>query len=342
MSRASVERDMLARLGLPEEAGPEEIEAAYSDLVAFLESAPHDLRSWAKTNIAAADEAYAILSDPSASTAPFHSLAPGVETPAGAVKPPKSNAPRARAQNLQAPAVPVKRWRRLGPVARLAIALGALLGTLAVGYVVYASDVPKVPGLTGTPAPESTAAALDTARIATLMQTIQADPSNVAALQELADIYFNAGDYTTSADWENKILVINPDDVTAHLALGAAEYNLGDSINAESNWRRVLVLDPQNVEAHYDLGFMYFSADPPDVAQTIAEWQQVVAIAPDSQIAQTVSTHLTTLEEWQSSAAPGTSAAPASVAPGSSAAVAPAAAPTPRATFAQPPASAGQ
>ena len=94
--------------------------------------------------------------------------------------------------------------------------------------------------------------------------------------------------------------------------MGAAAYNLGSSADAETHWRRVLELDPQNVEAHYDLGFMYFSAEPPDVPKTIAEWQQVVAIAPDSQIAQTVSTHLQTLEQWQSSASPAASAAPVS------------------------------
>jgi cytochrome c-type biogenesis protein CcmH/NrfG len=204
--------------------------------------------------------------------------------------------------------------RRIGPVGRIAIATIALAGVLVGGYVVYASDLPAVPGLSGTPAPESQQGTLDTARVAVLMQTIQANPNDIAALTELGDLYFTARDYKTAAEWEQRVLDIDPNNVTGHLALGAALYNQGNSADAESHWRRVIELNPTDtnalVEAHYDLGFMYFSADPPDVAKTIVEWQAVIDLAPDSDIAQTVSTHLQTLEQWNSSASPSTFGSP--------------------------------
>ena len=74
-------------------------------------------------------------------------------------------------------------------------------------------------------------------------------------------------DYATAADWESKVLVLDPTNATAMLGLGAAEFNQGNAAEAERQWRAVLAIDPQNLEAHYDLGFMYFSQNPPDVAR---------------------------------------------------------------------------
>ncbi|MEO8625624.1 MAG: tetratricopeptide repeat protein, partial [Candidatus Limnocylindrales bacterium] len=162
------------------------------------------------------------------------------------------------------------------------------------------------------------------------------DPNNLAALEELGDLYFSARDYQTAAEWEQKVLDLDPNNITGHLALGAAQYNLGNSADAEGHWRRVIELNPNDtealVEAHYDLGFMYFSADPPDVEKTIVEWQAVIDIAPESDIAQTVKTHLQTLEQWNASASPSSSGSPRA---------SNAASPTPAATP-QPSATAGQ
>ena len=308
--RAATESELLASLGLSEAAGPSEIDAAHADVVAFLEDAPHDLHGWARRQIAAADEAYALLSDPDLLREATRSQAKASRTPA----PPKPAKGRTQADPKPASTLSGLRTRRLGPIARIALGAGAVLATLGAAYLVYASDVPAVPGLSGTFAPEDGAPVLDTARVGVLMEAIQTDPNDIAALQELGDLYFQVADYQTAASWEERVLAVAPDDVTAHLALGAAQYNLGNSADAEAHWRRVLEIDTADidavVEAHYDLGFMYFSADPPDVDQTIAEWRQVVELAPGSDIAQTVSTHLETLEEWQSSASPTTGSSP--------------------------------
>jgi tetratricopeptide (TPR) repeat protein len=325
----SVERVLLARLGLGGGASAADIETAHDDLLEFLDSAPRDLRAWADAQMAAADEAYALLSDPTA-TRPAAAV---IHEPRIDADEPDETDEADEADELdELDEEPVRRSRRkpaarshrrttaaprrIGTGGRMLMAAAGLVAALTVGYIVYASGSPGgVPGLNGSPAPESSQAALDTARVAQLMANIQADPNDKASLQELGDLYFQAGEYGVAADWENKIQAIDPNDVTAHLALGAADYNLGDPTSAEQQWRAALAIDPQNVEAHYDLGFMYFSQDPPDVDQTIAEWQQVIDLAPDSTIAQTIATHMATLESMRASESPGASAAPASPAP---------------------------
>jgi len=277
-----LERELLARLGLSADANSLDIQNAHDELTSFLERAPRDLGPWARRQIDVADEAYALLSDPTKSLARPLS-APVAEQP-----------PRA--------AIP---GRRVGPVGRALIAALAVVAFVTVGYAVYASGAPSVPGLTGTPAPEASGQGqVDAGRVADLMTKIQADPKDVVSLQALGDQYFQAADWATAADWERKVLELDPTNATAMLGLGAAEFNQGNATEAERQWRAVLAIDPKNIEAHYDLGFMYFSQNPPDVAQTTIEWNKVIEIAPDSDVAKTVSTHLKTLETWAASASP--------------------------------------
>ncbi len=124
------------------------------------------------------------------------------------------------------------------------------------------------------------------------MQKISANPKDVASLQGLGDQYYQAGDYKTAADWENKVLAIEPKNQTALLALGATQFNLGNAGEAEKVWLKAAKLYPDNAEVHYDLGFLYMSKSPSDTAKMRAEWQKVIDIDPNSDLAKTVSTHL--------------------------------------------------
>ena len=93
-----------------------------------------------------------------------------------------------------------------------------------------------------------------------------------------------------------KILTVEPRNVTARLALGASLFNVGQPDEAETQWRQVIELEPENVEARYDLGFLYLSRTPADVEAARAEWERVIAIAPDSDVARTIQQHLASLE----------------------------------------------
>lgn len=313
-----LERELLARLGLSVDANTQDLERAHDELIAFLETAPHDLHGWVERQIAIADEAYALLSDPTRSLAgvsvepvpgmPVRAGDPPVE-PTGPGRAPASRTPLADTVGAAMPAVAGERPGR-GRVRRVLLAAAGVVAAITVVFAVYASGAPAVPGVTGTPAPEASGQAqVDTAQVGELMQNIQSDPTDVASLQALGDLYFQAGDYPTAAEWEAKVLAIEPKNLTALLGLGAATFNQGNAIDAEKQWRAVLEIDPYNLEAHYDLGFMYFSQNPPDIERTTAEWNSVIEIAPDSDIARTVATHLETLETWAASAGASGSAA---------------------------------
>lgn len=171
---------------------------------------------------------------------------------------------------------------------------------VAVGFGVYFSGKSgEVPGISGKPTGQqtqasdgSTATPVDAAKVGALMKKISANAKDVASLQALGDIYFGAKDYKNASVWESKILEVDPKNKIAMLANGAAQFNLGNTVGAKKQWLAAAKVYPKNAEVHYDLGFLYMSQTPPDSANMQAEWKQVVAIDPNSDLAKTVATHL--------------------------------------------------
>src|SRR3970040_374664 len=85
------ERELLGRLGLDERATAEDVGRTRDQLQAFLATAPKPLRSWARTQASAADEAVAILSGPTAWRGPGALLVPHARSaaqPDGPATPP--------------------------------------------------------------------------------------------------------------------------------------------------------------------------------------------------------------------------------------------------------------
>ena len=341
----SVERDLLASLGLPADASSQEVETAHDELVAYLEKAPAELRLWARREIASIDEAFALLSDPTIDRSPAgdEGARPAVvAATAGGAKATPAKAGdiavedeveeleldhpatrhgrreaerRARAAAKRAAVEEPRHATRNRLIKRLAIGAAAVVGVIAVASFGYnMNGGTGIPALNGTPIPElSAGTGVDEAQLAALMQKISADPKDTASLRSIGDLYYDAGDYPTAAAWMEKVIAIDPNDTDARLALGAAMYNQSRDADAEKQWRQVIAVDPKNALAYYDLGFLYLSQNPPDIAKVKTEWAKVIEIDPTSDLAQRVTTHLQSLE-----GSPGPSVAPASAAPAES------------------------
>ena len=61
-----VRADLLSRLGLDDRATADDLAEAHETVELFLASAPRHLAAWARRQASAADEAYALLTDPAA------------------------------------------------------------------------------------------------------------------------------------------------------------------------------------------------------------------------------------------------------------------------------------
>jgi len=292
---AAFKLELLGRLGLRAEATDAEVEATHSGLVEFLELAPHEMKSWAAARTAEVDEAFALLSGPEADLVPAFPVAK-VAVPAqselSATPPPPPAAPA----TSFAPAKPA------APKPRRNLIIGAVAVVAAAGIIFGVAQMGKsdVPGISGAPTGTETTAAssgpavvpVDKAKVGALMKKISANPKDKVSLLALGDIYFAAADYKNASAWEQKVLDVDPKNQVALLALGAAQFNLGNSAEAKKQWLVAADLYPKSAEVHYDLGFLYLSQTPPDKAKMTTEWQKVIAIDPNSELAKTVGNHI--------------------------------------------------
>lgn len=188
----------------------------------------------------------------------------------------------------------------------LQAAASAVVVGVVVAFIYHLGGGSSVPGINGQPTnqPSQAAAQIDQTKVADLMKKISANPKDAASYQALGDIYFQAGQYQTASEWDQKVLGIDPNNVTGLLSDGAAQFNLGNADKAQTDWQKVIALNPKQAEAYYDLGFLYLSKNPPDMTKVKAMWQKVVEIDPTSDVAKTVQQHLKSL----SSSAPSSSA----------------------------------
>lgn len=130
-------------------------------------------------------------------------------------------------------------------------------------------------------------------RIAELQSAIAHNSQDVAALEELGEIYMVGQSWEEALSWFGRLLEIEPDNVHALLDTGTSLMNLGYFANAEKVFSRVLTLDPENVQAHYNTGFLFaFRTDAPDLTRAVQHWKEVVRLDPESVLAQVAQIHL--------------------------------------------------
>jgi tetratricopeptide (TPR) repeat protein len=176
------------------------------------------------------------------------------------------------------------------------LAVGAIGGLIVLAVVLVArSGLPGGgDGNEGTPAAADTNGLIpvDTARVAELMKSAQADPKNPETLFELGEIFFQAGEWQPSVDWFTKLIEVDPSNVHALTDIGTSQYNLGNTEDAKATWLKVSKIAPDEPQVHYNLGFLYANSEPQDLEAAKKEWAIVLQLAPDSDLAQTVKLHL--------------------------------------------------
>lgn len=263
-SASQARTQLLGRLGLPAGAAGDDLDDLHRQIAEFLETAPADLKGWAGKRQAEADRIYGLLTGPEAELAELVATRKAAQAPA-----PKGFPTWAK-------------WL-LG----IALVAGIVFGVYQIGKP--PSDLPAMTAAEGaSAAPTSTG--LDEAKVAELMGKLKENPQDVAVLFDLGNAYYQADQYQQASEWYQKVLDVNADDEKGLVALGATKFNLGDLAKAEEVWNRAAELYPNNPEVFYDLGFLYMTTQRMDEMKVA--WDKVVQIAPDSEFAKTVQSHV--------------------------------------------------
>lgn len=261
-SPAGLKSDLLARLGLDAAADEQDVESTHEHIVEYLEAAPTDIRGWADRRQQEVDRIFALLTGPESDLKALARPAAQHGTPAAgqASQPNRTN--------------------------RLLLGIIAFLVTIGVVVGVYWMGKPAVPEMTAAQGATQSQPVLDQAKLAELTKKVTANPKDVASLQGITDLYFNAQDWTNAKASAQKVLAVDPKNEQGLISLGAAAYNGGDNATAEKTWKSGIALFPNSAELHYDLGFLYMTTGRSDLMK--AEWDKVVAIDPNSELAKTV------------------------------------------------------
>lgn len=122
-----------------------------------------------------------------------------------------------------------------------------------------------------------------------LPETEQAVPDVPAPSETTSDV-------ARMAELEAR-LIDTPEDVAANLELGVLAFNAGDLERAKELWTSATDADPRNPQAWYNLGFLHLAEEPMDLDAAQADWQKVLDVAPDSDLAATVKSHIAALED---------------------------------------------
>ena len=303
--------DYFAILGISEDVSAQEIEARYRELADYLSSPaiPAHLQGWAAKQAALVDEAYAVLSDPERRAAPRGEPRPSAEAgPDAALREEPSAKAKRRAPLPRAPRVgagaagrppPSRLDRVLGGRSR-PLLLGIVIGVLVLSAVLLGRYAFLGGGGGGATEPgerNGAGVALDTQRISELMAAVQDSPNDAELLFELGERFFQANEWESAIEWFTRLLEVEPDNVHARTDIGTANFNLGWYEEAKAAWLAVLEIDPDDAQAHYNLGFLYANAEPQDLESARREWQRVIELAPDSDLATTAQVHLESLLE---------------------------------------------
>jgi cytochrome c-type biogenesis protein CcmH/NrfG len=165
------------------------------------------------------------------------------------------------------------------------VALGiGLIGVIIAAWVLVVSFGTGGSKAVGTASPPQQSAddkAL-AATIASLQQQLQQDPTNVTAMIDLGNSYYDAGRYSDAIPWYEKALQWSPTNTDVRTDLGTAYFYSGNLDKAKEEWFKVLEQDPNKVQTHYNLAVLYSHETPPDTENAVKEWQTVIKLAPNS------------------------------------------------------------
>ncbi|MFV2064320.1 MAG: tetratricopeptide repeat protein [Chloroflexota bacterium] len=297
--------ELLARLGLETTASPDELASAHDEVIAFLATAPRHMRTWARTQATATDEAYAVLSDPTALQQgdPLQDSGSGPQPGGSAPQAPAarsasaSTTEEADADTSYAPGSP-------GPHGTDDDSVDAIIASVtpsahrdAVGSPADAADSnPAAEPLAEGPSRAGGMANLASHRS---LRKVAIVAVAVVALGVVAAVGYFSGtpsvETPTTSDAGLTVapqpsfdavrvaalmtrLQDDPTDDDALVGLGDEYFTIGDFSTAAEWFRRALAIDPERVETLLALGAATFNQG--DIEGAEMQWQEAIRLDP--------------------------------------------------------------
>lgn len=175
---------------------------------------------------------------------------------------------------------------------RLTILLMAWGLIVFIGVTVRINlNAPPPPQVTASPTAVSAPLAAPTAatdaadRAAQLQQSLAQNPNDLPALTELAAITYQQKDWEGAITLYGRAIGLDPHNVDLRAKLAAAQLYALRFSDAQATLKQAIALDSRRADLHLLLGLADSRLVPPDNAGAAAEWRQVIALAPNTDLA---------------------------------------------------------
>lgn len=173
----------------------------------------------------------------------------------------------------------------------LVFAVAGVLFGVIVGWVLGSQQartaVPVTPQAQSQPANQqaqqgSRAVPLDQDRARALESVAQQNPKDVQPRVQLGNMYFDAEQYPQAITWYEQAFALDQKDPNLSTDLGVAYYYTNQPDRAIKQFDHSLTIDAKHTKTWLNMGIVR-AFGKQDLAGAQKAWEQVVAIAPDSQ-----------------------------------------------------------
>lgn len=139
----------------------------------------------------------------------------------------------------------------------------------------------------GSPAPGSAASApapsqlkgIADAQVAVKLEQLKSDPTDVALLNDLGNIYYDSKQYPAAIDYYNRSLKLQPTDSAVRTDLATAYWYVGDADTAVAEFNKALAYEPTKPDTLFNLGIVKWQGKH-DAAGAVAAWQKLLDTNP--------------------------------------------------------------
>lgn len=163
--------------------------------------------------------------------------------------------------------------------------VGWVLGSqqaISSGRAAIAAEAPAPAAAAGT---GQQPPVLDQNRVQALKTVAEQSPKDAEPRMQLANLYFDAEQYSDAITWYEAALALRPNDPNLSTDLGVAYYYTNQPDRAIAQFERSLAADPKHTKTLLNVGVVK-AFGKQDLEGAARAWQQVIALSPDSPEAQ--------------------------------------------------------
>ncbi|HTM32046.1 MAG TPA: tetratricopeptide repeat protein [Vicinamibacterales bacterium] len=128
----------------------------------------------------------------------------------------------------------------------------------------------------------SRAVPVDPERAKALESVAQQNPKDVQPRVQLGNLYFDAEQYPQAISWYEQAFALNNRDANVSTDLGVAYYYTNQPDRAIKQFEHSLSIDPKHLKTLLNMGIVR-AFGKQDLEGAAKAWEEVVAIAPNSQ-----------------------------------------------------------